>query len=176
MEMSPEKMIAIGCLSTVLSGWLNFQLFTSSSRNLTSQDLNFFSANLIRSEEVRTGRRSYSLQLWLEGQPLPFSGSSVQYPGAYDRSVLSELMPGAKVRVGCSFQALKEPLFNSLTNQKSYEIETLDINDRPALTLEESNIARARNTKTGKIFMPIFFVLSLYLVAGGFAQKRKQIR
>jgi hypothetical protein len=167
MEESPEKLIAIGFISTIITGWVSIHLYAHEPRQLTAQDLKYFSANLVRTEEVQTSLNNNSLQLWLQGQPIPFLSSSIQYPGAYDKSILSGLLTGVRVRIGCTQESLENPNFNRITNQKSYDIESLDINDRAALTLQSSNVARAKNHQFGKILMPIMFVLSLYLIFGG---------
>ena len=160
MEPSPYKLIAVGFLAGGLGGWGTVSLYTSSS-SLTTNDLEYFSATLDRSEEVRGHKGSKDLMLWLKGQSLPFK-SGVLYPRGYDKSVLASLTPGVLVKVGCERKYITNPGENRSTNQKFYYIDTLDVNNQPALTLQSSNEVKAFNTQIGKVLMPI-------MLTGGFA-------
>jgi hypothetical protein len=174
MEPSPYKILAVGIIAGGLSGWGMISLYTSNT-SLTTNDLEYFSAILDRSEEIGGGKRSTHLLLHLKDQPLPFL-SGVEYPGSYNSTVMASLTPGANIRVGCDRKYVKNPGFNRTINQNIYYIDTLEINNQPALTLEASNAGKARNAQVGKIITPIMFFGSVALIFAGTSrlQKKKQ--
>ena len=161
MTASPYKIIAVGFACAGLSGWATIQMYTSGSTNLSTNDLEYSVAPLARSEQIREGKNSTTLQLWLQGQPLPFVASGIVYPRVYDRTVLSSLAPGAKIRIGYQQKSIEKPNIDYFTNQAFYYIETLEINDLSALTLEASNQAKAQNAQAGKYLCRLCFLVVL---------------
>jgi hypothetical protein len=173
MRPSPYKMIGVGFACAGLSGYVTIQMYTSGSTNLSTNDLEYAIAPLDRQEQIREGKNSTTLQLWLQGQPLPFVASGIVYPRVYDRAVLSSLAPGAKIRIGYQRKYIAKPNIDGFTNQAFYYIDTLEINDLSALTLEASNGAKAQNAQIGKIFMPIMFLLGTVLLTVGIKDLKK---
>lgn len=173
MTASPYKIIAVGFACAGLSGWGTIQMYTSGPIDLSTNDLEYSVAPLDRSEQIREGKNSTTLQLWLQGQPLPFVASGIVYPRVYDKSVLSSLSPGAKIRIGYQRKSIEKPNVNGFTNQAFYYIETLEINDLSALTLEASNKAKAQNAQGLKILMPIMLLLGTVLLTVGIKDLKK---
>jgi hypothetical protein len=173
MEASPYKIIAVGAVAGPLFGWGTVAMYTGNQR-LTVNDLEYFSAPLERAEEVEGRKRSKDLMLWLKGQSSPFK-SGVLYPRGYDKSVLASLQPGVIVKVGCERKYIANPGSDRATptNQSFYYIDTLDVNNQPALTLESSNEAKAFNTQIGKVLMPIMFTGSIALLFVGVNRLQK---
>ena len=173
MRPSAYKMIAIGFACSGLSGWATIQTYTSGTTNLSTNDLEYSVAPLDRQEQIRAGKNSTTLQLWLQGQPLPFVASGIGYPRVYDRTVLSSLAPGAKIRIGYQRKYIEKPNIDNFTNQAFYYIETLEINDLSALTLEASNTAKAQNAQGLKIILPCGFLLGSILLTMGIQDLKK---
>jgi hypothetical protein len=173
MRPSPYKMIAVGFACSGLFGGVTIQAYTSGTTNLSTNDLEYSVAPLDRSEKIREGKNSTTLQLWLQGQPLPFVASGIVYPRVYDRAVLSSLAPGAKIRIGYQRKYIEKPNVDHFTNQSFYYIETLEINDLSALTLEASNKAKAQNAQGLKIFLPIMFFGGVGLLTVGIKDLKK---
>ena len=127
--------LILGCLFTGHAAWGTWELYTQKT-NLTTNDLEYFSAPLEQVKEVKVHKRPPHLQLWLKGQPLTFRGD--HYPKAYNSSVLASLSPGVIVRVGCR-KDIPNPVYDRHTDRDHYYISSLDINNQPALRLEDFN-------------------------------------
>ena len=166
-------MIAVGFLSSILPGWGTLQLYTGGSTNLSANDLEYSVGILDRSVELQSGKHSGGLQLWVQGQPLPFESSSIEYPRVYDRPILASLAPGSKIRIGYNRKSVSEPSFSPSRNQSFHSVEMLEINDAPALTLEARNKARSENVQGLKIFLPLMFLVGVGLLTAGIKDLKK---
>ena len=167
MTASAHKMIVVGFVCAGLSGWATLQTYTSSSTNLSTSDFEYSVGILDRLGKFREGD-SEALIVWLKGEPLPFVASS--------RIYLTHSLPnlgttGAKIRIGYQSKSIKKP---NAINQDFYYIETLDVNDLPSLTLEESNRLNNPNAQSLKIFLLVVFLGGVYLITAGMNELKKE--
>jgi hypothetical protein len=146
----------IGCLGALFCGWLLLSL-CASNPSINANELGYVSGVLQRTEEQYSGK-SLQLHLWLQGHSMPFVASGIQYPQAYNMSVMTELLPSANVRIGYEKR--------DISNKFIY-IVTLDINEHQALSLESSNSAASKNVFFGKILAVFFLLTSFALIRKG---------
>lgn len=156
----------------ILFGWIMLSLFVlDPPGKLTSADVKVFSGTVTNAGE--TGSKGRSLDVWLEGQEFPFRCFGGPYPKSFDKEVLATLQPGASASVSVELEDVDNPRHNSAQNQSFRPFVALELNGKPALTLEKYNQWSEENQKVAHWVLPALFCCSIGLFWSGM-KKRKQ--
>lgn len=155
----------------ILFGWMMLSLFVlDPPGKLTSADVKVFSGTVKSAFEM--GSKGRSLDVWLEGQQFPFRCFGGAYPQSFDKDALEALQPGVTANVSVKLRDVNTPRHNMAENQSFRPFVALELNGRPALTLEKYNQWSEENQKVGHWVLPILFCCCLGLFWSGM-QKRK---
>lgn len=152
-------------------GWMMLSLFVlNPPGNLTSADVKVFSGTVKSASEISS--KDTSLDVWLEGQEFPFRCFGGAYPQSFDPSTLALLRPGATARVSVKLDDADKLRHNRAQNQSFRPMVALEVNDKPALTLEAYNAWSVANQQTARLFLPVMFCASIYLCYSGVQARR----
>ena len=154
----------------VLFGYFLVTLFVLDPPHmLTAESVKVVTGKLIKATE--SGSRK-DLDVWIEGQELPFRSFDSVYPRSYDREVLATLRPGVEVRVSVRIKEADSPRRNLAQNQLFYPLVALEVDGKPALTLEAYNQWSVENQKVAQWFLPVMMCGCGYLVFSGIMRRR----
>ncbi|HEY1048904.1 MAG TPA: hypothetical protein VGE39_04090 [Prosthecobacter sp.] len=174
MTPTPVQSILVGVGGMILFGWMMLSLFVlDPPGKLTPADVKVFSGKVKSAFEM--GSKGRSLDVWLEGQEFPFRCFGGAYPPSFDKDVLATLQPGVAASVSVELEDAGEPRHNMAQNQSFRPFVALELNGKPALTLEKYNQWSEENQKTAHWVLPILFCCCLGLLWSG-VQKRKMAR
>lgn len=155
----------------ILCGYFMLSLFVLEPPGmLTADSVRVVTGRLVKATE--TGGKSKDLDVWLEGQELPFRSFDSVYPRSFDGQVLATLRPGMEVRVSVRNKEADSPRRNLAQNQLFYPLVALELDGRPALTLAAYNHWSAENQKVAHWFLPLMMCLCGYLVFSGIRLRR----
>jgi hypothetical protein len=163
----PDKFcIVAGFIGTSFFGWLIVQLLMCDP--FLSQSNIEYASGILQKTEEKQSSRSLNLHLWLKGKSQPFIASSIQYPQAYKRGSLDELVPGAKIKIGYEKENSRRGLIpaSRMTTSNLY-IATLEIDGHEALSLEASNSAKSTNMFGLRIIVSLLLVVNLAMIKKG---------
>jgi hypothetical protein len=175
--MKPSAMQSLigGLLGTLLFGWvmLSTLVFDPPGR-LTAADVKTVSGRIVKYE--KSGNNSSgSLDVWIEGREVPFRSFDGPYPGSFDPDVLALLKLGVKAEVSVKTGEMSAPRRNLAQNQYFYPLVALDLNGKPALSLEAYNQWSVKNQKVAQWFLPLMFCGSLYLLWAGIMAQQSRL-
>ncbi|MGV3658781.1 MAG: hypothetical protein ACO1TE_01315 [Prosthecobacter sp.] len=171
MQPTPMQSILGGVGGMILFGYVMLSLFVlDPPGKLTSAHVKVFSGTVKSTSEM--GAQDRSLDVWLEGQEFPFRCFGGVYPQSFDKEALALLRPGVYASVSVQLKDADQPRHNRAQNQSFRPMVALELNGRPALTLEKYNQWSVENQKTAHLVLPILFCCSLGLFWSGM-QKRK---
>jgi hypothetical protein len=173
MRPSPLQAIIVGAATAAFSAyWLVSMILIDPPGQLTSKQLAFIEGRVSSLGDVGIKRGYGTLEIWIEGQVLPFRCFDGPYPGSFDQSTLAELGAGKHVRVGLESAELKAPRTNLAQGQSFYSFVSLEIEGKSALTLEAYNVWSKQNIRVGFIVMPLLMFGGAYYVLSGLAARR----
>lgn len=174
MKFSAMQSLFAGLVGTVLFGWVMLSLFVfDPPGRLTTADVKTVSGKVAKIEK-RGSKGGGTLDLWIEGQSVPFRSFDGPYPGSFDPQILLLLKPGVEARVTVRTGDTGTPRRNLAQGQSFYPFVALEVDGRPALTLAAYNQWSVENQKLAKWFLPLMFCGSVYLLAAGFKAQRSQ--
>ena len=173
MKRIPYQTLVLGLGGAVLFGYMTVKWFIDTNTKYLPEDIVLIEARLALKEEIRgiRGDGRY-LQLWLQGQPLPFRGSC-PYPDCYDSGALSQLDMDVPVKIGILRSDQSSPYQDYLRWQAFHRICCLEINGRSAFSLDEYNEWTMKNAAGLRILGAVLFLFSLVIVGAGLYPMRK---
>lgn len=174
MQPTPTQSIVGGVLVAVFSaGMLLWQLL-GTPVPLVNASVKVLAGKVTKTGHVGIKVQHDTLEIWIEGQPLPFRCFDGPYPGSFDAGVLSTLRPGIEARVTVTQDSLEKPLYNLAQNQQFYPLVALDLAGKPALTLQAYDAWMVKNRKAGLWLWPIMLFCGVYLFYFGVQARRLQ--
>lgn len=161
-----------GLVGTLLFGWVMLSLFVfDPPGRLTAADVKIVSGKIVQYERG-VGKGGGSLDVWIAGREVPFRSFDGPYPGSFDPEVLALLGLGVEARVSVKTGEMDAPRRNLSQNQFFYPLVALDLNGRPALTLEAYNQWSVKNQELAQWVLPLLFCGSVYLLWAGIMAQR----
>jgi hypothetical protein len=150
-----------GC--TLVFGYFTVKVFTDPVSTYSPDDVVEVTGRINRME------RSPVVQLWVEGQELPFRGLW------WTHEEVEELQrhEGEPVKVGVPRTEQATPLRDHRHGQDFRNIYSLEINGRTVLSLDQFNRASARNAVGLRIFVPVMLLCSIGVWVWMIAQRHK---
>jgi hypothetical protein len=171
MKPTPMQSIVIGMGGMILFGWMMLSLFVlDPPGRLTADSVKVVTGKLAKAVEMGGKRRD--LDVWIDGQEIPFRSFDSVYPRSYDRDVLATLRPGMEVRVSVEIKDADSPRRNLAQNQPFFPLVALELDGKPALTLEAYNQWSAENQKVAQWFLPLMFCGCAYLGYSGIKARK----
>jgi hypothetical protein len=161
---NPWFVLIVGLFGLGLFGWAGYQLFVVGAPRYAARDLTNVRGRLHQSRVLRQPRGIDVLQLWVEGQRLPFRTSSIIYPRCYRNETLAALQPGADIEIGVLPSERIKPYRSRISGQEFLNIYSLAINGAVALSVDDYNRCAEHNDKVGRIVDPIMLAISVALV------------
>lgn len=175
MKPTPMQSIVGGLAAMALFGWIMLSLWVlDPPGRLASADVKVVAGRVVKTGHVGVKAGYDTLEIWIEGQPIPFRSFDGPYPKSFDAEVLSMLRPGVDARVSVEPEDLASPRRNLAQNQLFYPLVALDVAGRPALTLEAYNAWSVKNQKTGFVVLPVLFLCGVGLLRSGLLARRLQ--
>jgi len=161
-----------GLVGTLLFGWVMLSLFVfDPPGRLTAADVKIVSGKIVQYERG-VGKGGGSLDVWIAGREVPFRSLDGPYPGSFDPEVLALIGLGVEARVSVKTGDMGAPRRNLAQNQFFYPLVALDLNGRPALTLEAYNQWSVKNQELAQRVLPLLFCGSVYLLWAGIMAQR----
>ncbi len=175
--MKPSAMQSLigGLVGTLLFGWVMLSMFVfDPPGRLTAADVKIVAGKIVKYE--KSGNQGGgSLEVWIEGREVPFRSLDGPYPNSFDPEVLALLGLGVEARVSVKAGEMNAPRRNLAPNQSFYPLVALDLNGKPALSLEAYNQWAVKNQKVALWFLPLMFCGSVYLLWAGIMAKRARL-
>ncbi len=175
--MKPSGMLSVigGLAGTLLFGWVMLSLFVfDPPGRLGDSDVKVVAGKVVKFRKAEN-QGGGTLDLWLEGREVPFRCFDGPYPGSFDPEVLKLLGTGVEARVSVRTGEMGAPRRNLAQNQSFYPFVALDLDGRPAMTLEGYNQWSVKNQKVAQWFLPLMFCGSLYLLGAGIMAQRARL-
>ena len=155
----------------IVFGYVMLSLFVLDPPGmLTAERVKVVTGKLVKATE--SGGKRKDLDVWLEGQELPFRSFDSVYPSRFDHEVMASLRPGMEVRVSVRIREADSPRRNLAQNQLFYPLVALELDGKPALTLAAYNQWSDENQKVAQWFLPLMMCGCGYLVFFGIRQRR----
>ncbi len=167
--------VIAGLVGTLLFGWVMLSMFVfDPPGRLTVADVEIVSGRIVKYE--KSGNKGVgTLDVWIEGRKFPFRSFDGPYPGSFDPEVLALLKLGVEAQLSVRTGEMSAPRRNLVQNQYFYPLVALDLNGRPALSLEAYNQWSVKNQKVAQWFLPLMFCGSAYLLWAGIMAQRSRL-
>lgn len=163
----------IGAITMIGTLWIMGSLYIfNPPRHYLESDLTFFSGEIKSVGNVNQRKGFATLELAIKGQPLVFRCFDGPYPGSFDRAVLSTLAEGRQARIGVVTTALQTHRTDLASGVNFYPFVSLELNGRPALTVQNYNNWSKRNQALGKWLLPFFCCAGVYLLYAGLEARK----
>ncbi len=163
--------ILLGAGGMILFGYFVLSLFVLDPPGiLTADSVKVVTGKLVKASE--SGGKRKDLDVWIEDQELPFRSFDSVYPRSFDSEVLATLRPGMEVRVSVRIKEAHSPRRNLAQNQLFYPLVALELDGKPALTLEAYNQWSVENQKVAQWFLPLMICACAYLLWAGIRARR----
>lgn len=166
--------IIVGLGGMILFGWVMLSLFVlDPPGRLTAASVKVVTGKIAKAVEMG-GKRS-DLDVWIEGQEIPFRSFDSVYPRSYDREILATLRPGMEARVSVQIKDADSPGRNLAQNQQFFPLVALEVDGKPALTLESYNQWSVENQKVAQWFLPVMICGCAYLAYSGIKARKVRL-